>query len=250
MAAAVAPGCSPAARAEAGPATPASQAAGRGADRADERRRMVEEQVARPADDRQPVRDQGVLEALRAVRRHAFVPPALASLAYADNPLPIGEGQTISQPYIVALMTELLGARSGDKVLEVGTGSGYQAAVLAELGVRVFSVEVLAPLAERARRTLAAEGYDSVRVREGDGWFGWPEEAPFDGVIVTCAPEQLPPPLWEQLRPGGRVVIPTGAAGDVQSLVVVTKTQDGGRQARTVTAVRFVPMTGRAQRRP
>jgi protein-L-isoaspartate(D-aspartate) O-methyltransferase len=219
-------------------------------ERGSERRRMVAEQLASSPDGRQAVKDEAVLQALRLVPRHAFVPPLLTPVAYQDSPLPIGHGQTISQPYVVGLMTELLEVRRGDKVLEVGTGSGYQAAVLAQLGARVYSVEIVAPLAVAARRRLEALGYGSVRLREGDGYYGWAEEGPFDAVIVTCAAGHLPPPLWTQLRPGGRIVVPLGGPYDVQRLVVVTKTADGRRQSRTVTTVGFVPMTGAAQREP
>ncbi|HKI04510.1 MAG TPA: protein-L-isoaspartate(D-aspartate) O-methyltransferase, partial [Thermoanaerobaculia bacterium] len=162
-------------------------------------------------------------------------------------PLPIGSGQTISQPYIVALMTSLLEIRPGDRVLEVGTGSGYQAAVLSRLAGEVYSVEILKPLAERARRTLAGLGYRNVHLRVGDGYEGWPDAAPFDGIIVTAAPAQIPKPLLRQLKVGGKLVIPVG--GTFQDLVVLTRRQDGGFDRSNVLPVRFVPMTGEAQRR-
>ena len=219
---------------------PAAKSAG---ERADERRRMVERQIEKPTDGRPPVTDRRVIEAMAAVPRHAFVPPELRRRAYADAALPIGRGQTISQPYIVALMTEHLRVTPDSKVLEVGTGSGYQAAVLAHLTPHVYTIEIVEELARAAARDLAAEGYASVRTRAGDGYQGWPEHAPFDAIIVTCAPEKLPDPLWQQLKPGGRVVIPVGPADRVQQLVVVSKTEDGQRRTQTVTDVQFVPMT-------
>jgi protein-L-isoaspartate(D-aspartate) O-methyltransferase len=174
------------------------------------------------------------------------VPPSLAEEAYGDHPLPIGEGQTISQPYIVALMTELLNLRGGERVLEVGTGSGYQAAVLAEIAGEVYSVEILEPLARSAAATLAGLGYGGVRVRAGDGYLGWPEAAPFDAIVVTAAPDHIPQPLLDQLRVGGHLVIPVGVS--YQELVVCTKTAAGVTR-RSVIPVRFVPMTGEGVRR-
>ncbi len=221
-----------------GPAEPATATAER---RAAARDRMVDEQLAGPQRD---IRDPAVLQAMRRVPRHRFVPPEVLPAAYADCPLPIGYGQTISQPYVVAFMTEHLELRPGQRVLEVGTGSGYQAAVLAELGTEVFSIEIVPPLADRARETLAGLGYDKVRVRTGDGYVGWPEAAPFDAIIVTCAPERIPPPLVAQLREGGRMIIPVGSPGD-QSLVLLRKR--GGRVSeQAVLPVRFVPMLGEA----
>ena len=208
-----------------------------------ERRRMVERQIARPRDGRAPVTDRRVLDAMAAVPRHAFVPEKVRRRAYADAALPIGHEQTISQPYVVALMTEHLRVTPSTRVLEVGTGSGYQAAVLARLTPRVYSIEIVAPLAERAARALKDEGYDAVKVKAGDGYKGWPEHAPFDAIIVTCAPEELPEPLWDQLAPGGRIVIPVGPSDRVQRLVVISKTDDGQRRTETITEVRFVPMT-------
>jgi len=201
------------------------------------RERMVRETI-----EARGIRDPRVLRAMRAVPRHLFVPPGHRDRAYADSPVPIGEGQTVSQPYIVALMTELAEVEPGEKVLEVGTGSGYQAAVLAEMGVRVYTIEIVEPLALRARETLRRLGYDTVRVRVGDGYRGWPAEAPFDAVLVTAAAPRIPEPLLEQLAPGGRLVAPVGAA-DGQQLVVVTRTPSGSER-RTVIPVRFVPMTG------
>ena len=189
------------------------------------------------------VRDPRVLRAMRAVPRHRFVPESQQDAAYDDQPLPIGHRQTISQPYIVALMSELAAVKPGDTVLEVGTGSGYQAAVLAEMGAKVFSIEIVEPLAKRADRTLRELGY-AVKVRHGDGYAGWPDHAPFDAVVVTAAPPKIPAPLKEQLKIGGRLVIPVGKY--FQSLVVVTRTKDGFRE-ENVLPVRFVPMTGKAQ---
>jgi protein-L-isoaspartate(D-aspartate) O-methyltransferase len=184
-----------------------------------------------------------VVEALRAVPRHAFVPERQRDLAYGNHPLPIGGGQTISQPYIVAIMTQLLGVGPGDRVFELGTGSGYQAAVLAALGVEVYTVEIVPELAQRARTTLAELGYDRVQVRAGDGWAGWPEAAPFDGIIVTAAAPRLPEPLIDQLRPGGRLVIPVGEPGGFQVLAVYRK--EAGELVREAQLpVRFVPVTG------
>jgi protein-L-isoaspartate(D-aspartate) O-methyltransferase len=208
---------------------------------------MVEEQIAQPRDGRHPVRDERVLAALRAVPRHVFVPGSAGRSAYEDGPLPIGHGQTISQPYIVALMTDLLALDETDKVLEIGTGSGYQAAIMAHLTPEVYTVEIVEPLARRARAALREQGYDGVHCLEGDGYFGWSEHAPFDAIIVTCAAGHLPPPLWEQLRPGGRIVVPIGGPYETQRLVVITKELDGTRRSRSVTGVRFVPMTGRVQ---
>jgi protein-L-isoaspartate(D-aspartate) O-methyltransferase len=181
------------------------------------------------------------------VPRHRFVPEGYRGDAYADSPLPIGEGQTISQPYIVALMTSLLELDGDEKVLEIGTGSGYQAAVLARLVREVYSVEILRPLGEQARTTLEELGYENVQVRVGDGYKGWPEKAPFDAIIVTAAPERIPEPLIEQLKVGGRLVIPVGNFW--QNLLVITKTADGVEK-RTVLPVRFVPMTGEVQKPP
>jgi protein-L-isoaspartate(D-aspartate) O-methyltransferase len=173
------------------------------------------------------------------VERHLFVPPELAALAYADHPLPIGDGQTISQPYIVAVMTEAAGLRGGEKVLEVGTGSGYQAAVLAEMGAHVYSIEIVPSLARRARATLARLGYQTVEVREGNGWAGWPEEAPFDAIVVTAAPEVVPEALKSQLRDGGRLVIPVGGAA--QELLLLTRRGRAFEEKRLLP-VRFVPL--------
>ena len=203
---------------------------------------MVEDQIVARG-----VATPDVLASLGAVPRHRFVPAELVTAAYQDSPLPIGLGQTISQPYIVAFMTEQLQVHAGQKVLEIGTGSGYQAAVLAQMGVDVFSMEIVAPLGRAAEARLADLGYGNVRVRIGDGYLGWPEEAPFDGIIVTAAPDHVPGPLLEQLRLGARMVIPVGSR--YQELLVITRTQDGYNREQ-VMPVRFVPMTGQAESRP
>lgn len=190
------------------------------------------------------IRDPAVLAALRAVPRHLFVPPEWRAYAHEDGPLPIGHDQTISQPYIVAAMTELLGVQPGDVVLEVGTGSGYQAAVLAGIVGRVYTIEIVEPLARSAEQRLRELGYTNVQVRAGDGYLGWPEAAPFDGIIVTAGAEHVPQPLLDQLKPGKRMVIPVGASLHNQSLKVITKLQDGRVDEQDVMAVRFVPLTG------
>ena len=183
-----------------------------------------------------------VVAAMSRVPRHEFVPPSLREFAYADRPLPIGHGQTISQPYIVALMTDLLEVPSGGKALEIGTGSGYQAAVLAELGIRVFTIEIVPELAGGAAARLFGLGYDRAVIRVGDGYYGWEEEAPFDGIMVTAAASHIPPPLIRQLKPGGRMVLPVGDPFTVQHLVLVTKGVDGSIQTRQLLPVRFVPL--------
>lgn len=201
---------------------------------------MVDEQIAF-----RDVTSPEVLRAMRTVPRHRFVPEYLADLAYGDTPLPIGMGQTISQPYIVAFMTELLGPEKGQKVLEIGTGSGYQAAVLAEMGAEVYTVEILEPLSLFARSVINGLGYSNVHFKTGDGYAGWEEHAPYDGIIVTAAPEEIPEPLKAQLREGGRMVIPVG--DDMQELRLLTKTKDGFDEERAAP-VRFVPMTGEAEK--
>jgi protein-L-isoaspartate(D-aspartate) O-methyltransferase len=190
------------------------------------------------------VTDPRVVEAMRSVPRHRFVPDGIRAKAYADSPLPIGHGQTISQPYIVALMSQLAAVEPDMKVLEVGTGSAYQAAVLSELTPHVFTIEILQPLARRASETLDRLGYSAVRSREGDGYFGWPEEAPFDRIVVTAAAAHIPSPLVGQLRPGGRMVIPVGPRWGNQRLLVVTKDEDGKVTTESVLPVRFVPLVG------
>jgi protein-L-isoaspartate(D-aspartate) O-methyltransferase len=185
-----------------------------------------------------------VLAALGRVPRHEFVPKAERDRAYRNEPLPIGYGQTISQPYIVAVMTDLLDPRPGDRVLEVGTGSGYQAAVLAELVKEVYTIEIIKPLALAARERLKALGYDNVTVRIGDGYYGWPEKGPFDGIVVTAAAGHIPPPLLAQLKPGGRMVIPVGSRFLTQQLVLIEKNADGTLRTRQLLPVMFVPLTG------
>ena len=192
--------------------------------------------------------DPAVTQAMRSVPREAFVPPALRDRAYQDSPLPIGAGQTISQPYIVAVMSHLAGVETGDRVYELGTGSGYQAAVLGAMGVEVYSVEIVPELAERAAATLARLGYDTVHARAGDGYLGWPEAAPFDAVVVTAAHPEIPDPLVEQLKVGGRLVMPVGAVHEIQQLTVLTKQPDGSLQERALLPVRFVPITGDSAR--
>ncbi len=188
--------------------------------------------------------DDKVLQALGEVRRHEFIPQKLRGKAYVNHPLPIGYGQTISQPYIVALMTELVDLEPNDVVLEVGTGSGYQAAVLAKLAGQVFSIEIIEPLAEQAKNRLQRLGYQNVQTKLGDGYYGWEEHAPFDAIVVTAAASHVPPPLIQQLKPGGRMVIPVGSRFAVQYLLLIEKTADQEIVTRQITAVRFVPLTG------
>ncbi len=200
------------------------------------------EYYARLADD-EPF-DAAVIKALRDVERHRFVPPGERRYAYENRPLPIGHGQTISQPYIVALMTDLVAPAADDVVLEVGTGSGYQAAILAEIVGHVYSIEIIEPLHESAAGRLAMLGYDNVTTRLGDGYYGWAEHAPFDAIVVTAAASHVPPPLIEQLKPGGRLVIPVGGRFMTQQLLLIEKTDDGEIITRQIAAVRFVPLTG------
>ena len=188
--------------------------------------------------------DERVIEAMRRVPRHKFIPESQRGRAHEDVPLPIGYGQTISQPYVVALMTHLADIQPGTTVLEVGTGSGYQAAVLAELGAQVWTIEIVTPLGQRAAATLAALGYTNIHTRIGDGYGGWPEAAPFERVLVTAAPETIPPPLIEQLAPGGRMVIPVGKQDDTQDLQLLTRDAEGELTVESVLPVRFVPFTG------
>lgn len=206
------------------------------------RARMVETQI-----EARGIADPAVLAAMRKVPRHAFIPASGQSDAYDDHPVPIGAGQTISQPYIVAFMSEALQVRPGHKVLEVGTGSGYQAAVLAELGAEVYTIEIIEALGRSAAGTLESLGYRGVHVRVGDGYQGWPEAAPFDRIIVTAAPDHVPQPLVDQLAVGGRMIIPVGGQ-TIQHLTVLTRDATGVR-AEQVLPVLFVPMTGEAQRR-
>lgn len=214
-------------------------------ERRDQRHEMVKSQI-----EARGVRDPRVLAAMRNVPRHWFVPASQASRAYTDRPLPIGHGQTISQPFIVAKMTELLELTPGEKVLEIGTGSGYQAAVLAEITDKVFTIEIVEPLARQAIQVLRDHGYRNIQTRIGDGYRGWPSEAPFDAIIVTCAPDNVPDPLTEQLATGGRLCIPVGSGWAAQELIVLEKQSDGELIRRKVFPVRFVPMTGEAEGRP
>ncbi len=212
-----------------------------------QREEMVRTQIASLRwTESEAVRDDRVLDAMRKTLRHRFVPAELVPHAYDDQPLPIGYGQTISQPYIVAKMTELLEPKKEHRVLEIGTGSGYQAAVLSPLVAQVYTIEIIDPLGTAARQRLASLGYKNVEVRVGDGYFGWPEKAPFDGIIVTAAADHIPPPLVQQLKPGGRMVIPVGNPFQPQMLVLVTKGTKGPRdlQVRSLMPVAFVPLTG------
>lgn len=199
---------------------------------------MVVEQI-----EERGIKNRRVLEVMEKVPRHEFVPVEYRSFAYEDSPLPIGEGQTISQPYIVALMTECLSLEGEEKVLEVGTGSGYQAAILSELSKEVYTIEILEPLAKRAEELLPKLGYRNVKVKCGDGYLGWEEYAPFDGIIVTCAPDHIPQPLIDQLAEGGRMVIPVGGVHFLQVLKLIEK-REGKVTVSSVVPVRFVPMTG------
>lgn len=214
-------------------------------ERQEERKKLVYEEVA----DYQGIRiyDPDVLEAMYIVPRHAFVPESMEAYAYSNRPLPIGYDQTISQPVIVASMTQLLEPGKGLKILEIGTGSGYQAAVLAEMEAEVYTIEIVPELGNRAKNTLHDLGYTGVHVKIGDGYAGWPEHAPFDRIIVTCAPENVPEPLVEQLKPGGKIVIPIGPENATQFLVVLRKNEKGRLIRDMKYPVRFVPMTGKAQ---
>ena len=222
---------SPAVPAQGAPAVTDSFAAARKA--------MVDRQIRARG-----IKDPAVLAAMREVPRHLFVPPAERPLAYADQPLPIGTGQTISQPYIVAYMTEAAGLSPDDTVLEIGTGSGYQAAVLGEIASQVYTIEIIPELAERAQTVLAELRYTNVHVKSGNGYLGWPERAPFDAILVTAAPEQVPQALVDQLALGGRMVVPVGTTD--QEMLIIEKTAEGVVKRRTI-AVRFVPMTGKPE---
>ena len=202
---------------------------------------MVESQIKARG-----VRDERVLDALRRVPRHEFVPAAQVANAYDDSPLPIGQGQTISQPYIVGYMSEALGVTPDSKVLEIGTGSGYQAAILGELAKDVYTIEIVPELAARSKELLERLGYKNIHVRSGDGYRGWPEAAPFDRIIVTAAPDHVPQPLVDQLAVGGKMILPVG--DHYQQMTIITKTEKGVVQQRTID-VMFVPMTGEAQRK-
>jgi protein-L-isoaspartate(D-aspartate) O-methyltransferase len=205
------------------------------------RERMVANQI-----EARGIVDQRVLASMRKVERHLFVPEQFRRQAYTDGPLPIGEGQTISQPYIVAIMTELLNLQGQERVLEIGTGSGYQAAILGELCKEVYTIEIIEPLGRRASRLLDSLGYKNISVKIGDGYAGWPEKSPFDAIMLTAAPPKIPQPLLDQLAEGGRLVAPVG--DDYQTLQLVTKTK-GVLKYEDIIPVRFVPMTGEAQKR-
>jgi protein-L-isoaspartate(D-aspartate) O-methyltransferase len=217
-----------------------------GQDYASQRARMVTEVEAMYAETRAetglPAMSLAVRRALGKVERHRLVPPGEASRAYRNHPLPIGAGQTISQPYIVALSTDLLQPRPADVILEVGTGSGYQAAVLAEIVSRVYTIEIIESLGRTAAKRLEELGYGNIEVRIGDGYAGWPEKAPFDGIVVTAAAPRVPQALVDQLKPGGRMVIPLGGPSDIQHLKLLTKRADGGVEEKRVLPVRFVPL--------
>ena len=209
------------------------------------RQRMVREQLQGPGRN---IRNRRVLAAMAKVPRHRFVPQEYWDEAYEDYPLPIGYGQTISQPFIVAFMTEAIDPQPDDKVLEIGTGSGYQAAILAELVKEVYTIEIIPELGQRARRTLQELGYTNVHVRIGDGYRGWPEAAPFDAILLTCAPDHVPPPLVQQLKEGGRMILPVTGRFGMQKLILLTK-KGGKIYEQSVLPVRFVPMLGEAERR-
>ncbi len=213
------------------------------AERIEERTKMVAWQI-----QARDVKDPNVLKAMRVVPRHAFIRFSEQRYAYVDHPLPIGYDQTISQPYIVAFMTEALKLNPNSKVLEIGTGSGYQAAVCAEIAQQVYTIEIVEGLAKRAKKCLKELGYPNVFVRFGDGFFGWPDVAPFDAIIGTAAARRIPPPLLEQLKPGGRMILPVEGSFGFQHLVVITKDDKGNLRKRNVMPVRFVPMTGEVQK--
>lgn len=212
-------------------------------ERREEREQMVQAQIAARG-----IEDEAVLVAMQSVPRHLFVPSEQAQRAYVDSPLPIGYGQTISQPFIVAYMTEWLEIEPGDRILEIGTGSGYQAAVLSEITPSVYTIEIIEDLGKQAIERFESLDYETIQAKIGDGYFGWSEVAPFDGIIVTCAAGHIPPPLLDQMNPGGRMIIPVGGVYDVQYLVLVTKDDQGEIRSQTLLPVRFVPMTGWAQR--
>lgn len=218
-------------------------------DFAAERRRMMEEITALVRETRTEIGkralDERVLAVIAKVPRHEFVPADQLPFAYQNRPLPIGHGQTISQPYIVALMTDLAKVEPGDKVLEVGTGSGYQAAVMAHLAKAVYTIEIVEPLGRQAAQRLQKLGYDNVQVRLGDGYHGWEEHAPYDAILVTAAASHIPPPLIRQLKPGGRMVIPVGAPFLIQQLMLIEQNRDGTVSTRQILPVAFVPLTGK-----
>ncbi len=215
---------------------------------ASERQGMVRDiertQLAVAGETGQRTLDPRVMAVMSKVERHRFVGAELAAEAYYNRPLPIGHGQTISQPYIVALMTDLMRTKRGDRVLELGTGSGYQAAVLAELVREVYTIEIIEPLGKQAAQQLAELGYRNVQVKVADGYYGWPEHAPFDAIIVTAAASHVPPPLVKQLKPGGRMVVPVGTSFLTQHLMLIEKQADGSITTRQILPVAFVPLTG------
>jgi len=221
-----------------------------GADRFEEDRRDMVQEIEQDVRDtsyyiNKKQLDPRVMAAMGRVERHKFVPKSEEPWAYANRPLPIGHGQTISQPYIVALMTDMLSVGPDDRILEVGTGSGYQAAVLAELAAKVFTIEIIEPLGKAAAGRLAELQYNNVEAKTGDGYYGWPEEAPFDAIVVTAAAGHIPPPLLRQLKPGGVMAIPVGSRFTVQQLVLVEKDETGKIRTRQILPVRFVPLTGK-----
>jgi protein-L-isoaspartate(D-aspartate) O-methyltransferase len=218
-----------------------------GEERQQERTRMVETQLK--GWGRTSITDKAVLGAMLKAPRHLFVPDSMRTRAYDDSPLPIGHGQTISQPYIVALMTQELDLTPDMKVLEIGTGSGYQAAILAEITPHVFTIEIIKPLYESARDRLKNLGYKTVTVALGDGYYGMKDAAPFDRIIVTCAALHVPPPLFEQLKPGGRMIIPVGGGFETQRLLLVTKDEEGRRASKALELVRFVPLIRGAEQK-
>jgi len=214
-----------------------------GDDFAQQREEMIRVQLKSRGID-----NEAVLNAFRIVPRHIFVPEPMRQYAYVDSPLPIGEGQTVSQPYIVALMTESVNPKPGDRALEIGTGSGFQAAILSQVVKEVYSIEILPELTKRAKEVLKEAGYKNIFIRQGDGFRGWPEKAPFDVILVTAAAPVIPPPLTDQLAENGRLVMPLGGQEDAQSLILVVK-KNGKLEQSTVTSVRFVPMTGEIEKR-
>ena len=222
-----------------------AQASDRFRDRREQMRRLIEADVRLTSEYlKQSSLDRRVLDAMARVPRHEFVPPHVVEMAYQNRPLPIGHGQTISQPYIVAIMTDLLDIEPGQRILEVGTGSGYQAAVLAEIGTRVWSIEIIPALGQQAQARLQRLGYDKIEVRLGDGYYGWPEQAAFDAIIVTAAASHIPPPLLQQLKPGGKMIIPVGSLFSTQQLILITRGENDEFITRQVLPVRFVPLTG------